>query len=99
MAFSRLTQNSLHPAIGFLCKLSATNHPVAARYQGMECRIVAVKIIHGGREPMLIVQFPDGTQVAGLFFYELEDETGETLQRRKFEKTALAQAPQFVVSK
>jgi hypothetical protein len=89
MAFSRSVQRLLHPAVGHYFRLSATNHPDAAQYQGMYCTIVAVKIMRGG-EPMLIVQFPDGIQVAGLFFCELEDEAGRPLQRSKFERTSLS---------
>ena len=98
MAFFTLAQSSFHPAIGSQCKLSATNHPDADKYQGRKCRTVAVKLIHSGK-PLLTVQFSDGIQVKGLFFNELEDEVAQPLQCRKFENTSSKGIPQFVGSK
>lgn len=81
---TQLAQSSLGSAIGYQCKLSATNHPDADQYQGRECRIVAVKVMSSGK-PMLTIQFPDGTQVKGVFFSELEDDMGRPLHRHRFE--------------
>lgn len=84
MPFSRLAQISFESALGYLCKLSTTNHPDAAQYQGQDCSIVAIKKMQYG-SPMLTVQFTDGTQIKGVFFGELEDDTGRPLQCRTFE--------------
>ena len=88
MAFSTVAQSSLPTAIGYQCHLGTTNHPDAAHYQGRVCSIVAVKLIRSGK-PLFTVQFSDGRQIKGLFFSELEDETGHPLELRKFEQTAL----------
>jgi hypothetical protein len=85
MAFSTLAQSFLPTAIGYQCHLGTTNHPDAAHYQGRVCRIIAVKLIRSGK-PLLTVQFSDGRQIKGLFFSELEDETGYPLELRKFEQ-------------
>lgn len=78
-------QNTFYRAIGWQCRLGATNHPHAAPYRGQECRIVAVRLMSSS-EPMLVVQFADGSQFSGLFFCELEDLRGRQLQRRDFER-------------
>ena len=85
MAFSTWAQSALPTAIGYQCHLSATNHPDAVNYRGQACRIVAVKLIRSGK-PLLTVQFADGRQIKGLFFSELEDETGHLLELRKFKQ-------------
>ena len=85
MAFSTVAQSALPTAIGYQCHLSITNHPDAVHYQGQACSIVAVKLIRSGK-PLLTVQFADGRQIKGLFFSELEDETGYPLELRKFEQ-------------
>ncbi|MGI0485726.1 hypothetical protein ACN4EK_09840 [Pantanalinema rosaneae CENA516] len=77
--------NTFYRAIGLHCKLGATNHPHADPYRGQECRIIAVRLMSSS-EPMLVVQFADGSQLSGLFFCELEDARGKQLQRRDFEK-------------
>jgi hypothetical protein len=98
MAFSTLAQSSLLTAIGYQCHLRATNHPDAVNDQGRACSIVAVKLMRSGK-PLLTVQFADGRQIKGLFFSELEDETGHPLEPRRFEQTTLEGAPQVIVSK
>lgn len=82
----KVKQNTFYRAVGLQCRLGTTNHPQAAPYQGQECRIVAVRLMSSS-EPMLIVQFADGSQLSGLFFCELEDCKGQQLQRRDFEKS------------
>ena len=85
MASSTWAQSFLPTAIGYQCHLGTTNHPDAVHYQGQACSIVAVKLIRSGK-PLLTVQFADGRQIKGLFFSELEDETGYPLELRKFEQ-------------
>ena len=77
------SRSAYHFAVGLQCRLRTTNHPQAIAYQGSECKIIAVRIMRSN-EPMLIVQFADGTQVKGLFFYELEDLEGNQLFREAF---------------
>lgn len=82
-------RSAYHFAVGLQCRLRTTNHPQAIGYQGSECKIIAVRIMQSN-EPMLIVEFPDGTQVRGLFFYELEDLEGNQLFREVFNRLCQA---------
>lgn len=70
-------------AVDLSCRIGNTNHPEARNYKGLDCTVVAIRVMTGG-QPMLTVQFPNGVQIQGLFFSELEDTTGEPLKQQAF---------------
>lgn len=83
--YSISSRSVYHFAIGLPCRLRASSHPLAIAYHGSECKIVAVRMMRSS-EPMLVVEFPDGSHIKGLFFYELEDLEGNQLFREVFNR-------------